>query len=96
MNEIKQIIKHDLKAISKTIRDYCTDNFINSYAEQLVSINYEDDQESFLFVVNKLIEWYSTEITKIKQNEFVYGKQSHIKSYETLQQIKSNLDIRKK
>jgi len=89
---LEQIIQVELLALSKTIREYTTDNYIRSYAEQIESINYPEDKEKFQILVRKLLEWYNTEIKVIKSDEYIYGKNSHFKSYELLLQLNRKLE----
>lgn len=89
---LEQIIQVELIALSKTIREYTTDNYIQSYAEQISRINYPEDKEKFYILVMKLLHWYNSEIKVIKSDKYIYEKKSHIKSYELLLQLKQKLE----
>jgi hypothetical protein len=91
MKKINQILKFQVKAISKTICDYTTDNFIRSYAEQLVTLQFPQDKEGIQFLVTKLVDWYDKELNRINESTYIYAKQSHQKSFELLGYLKNSL-----
>jgi len=82
----------EIEGVAKTIIQYTNDLFIRSYATKIQSISVEEDNEIFFALVSKLVEWYQEEIEKIKLNEFVVNKESHIKSYYLLNRWKSKFD----
>ena len=71
-------------AMSRTIRDYTTDNFISSYAEQLNACNYPDDKTIILILMDKLHEWYESGIDRIKKGEYIHSKESHYRTFELI------------
>ena len=85
---IENIVNVEFPALSRTIRDYTTDNYISSYAEQIASIQYPTEETKLLILIDKLIEWYSSEIKVIQKGEYIHSKESHKKSYELLLEVR--------
>lgn len=85
---LEQIIQVELRALSRTIREYTTNNFISSYAEQMSDIDYPRDKEKLIVLTDRLLEWYSKEIKVIKNGEYIRSKESHEKSYLLLKEMK--------
>lgn len=95
MGKTADIMKYEIEGISKTICDYSTNNFILSYANQLKALVYPQDIEGITYLVNKLSYWYETEIEIISNNDYVFGKDAHYKSFEKLKQLKITIDALK-
>ena len=85
---IENIVQVEFPALSKTIRDYTTDYFISSYAEQIALIQYPNEKDKLIILIDKLLEWYSNEIKVIQKGEYIHSKESHKKSYELLLEVK--------
>ena len=77
-------------AMSRTIKDYTTDNFISSYADQLKKCKYPEDKTILLILLNKLSGWYKKEIEVIMKGEYIHSKESHRKTYELLDFYREN------
>jgi hypothetical protein len=88
---IEHIVKVEFPALSRTIRDYTTDYYISSYAEQICSVKYPSDEEILLILINKLISWYESEMKRIQEGEYIHSKESHKKSYELLLEVRELL-----
>lgn len=71
-------------AMSKTIQDYSCDYYITNYAEQLVQYKYPEDSVLIGIILNKLKQWYSGEIDRIKKGEYVHSKESHYKTFDLI------------
>ncbi|MCK4551906.1 MAG: hypothetical protein KAU02_03240 [Tenericutes bacterium] len=95
LDRIRQIIAFELDGISKTIKQYSTDDFIVSYTNQLQGKKYPQDDKSIIFLTKKIIKWYETTIDQIKEDKFIYNKTSHIKSYNLLQELNSLISHKK-
>lgn len=89
---IEQIMMVEIQGLSKTIKEYSNDNYIISYADQLLTIKYPDDKMKFSLLVNRIYDWYKEEIAKIKSSEYVLAKASHIKSYQIITELRELLD----
>lgn len=88
---IENIMAIEVEALSKTISRYTNNTYIRSYAEQLTSIDYPKDSDKLKLLSDRLIEWYDSEITRIRESEYVVDKESHLKSYELLLNIQEML-----
>lgn len=88
---IENIVQVELPALSRTIREYTTDNYISSYAEQISSIKYPEEKEKLVILIEKLLEWYQNEIDIIKKGEYIHSKSSHEKSFLLLEEMKELL-----
>lgn len=88
---LEQIIQIELVPTSRTIKEYTTDNFIRSYAEQIEAIEYPREKVKLLLLTNKLIEWYKDEIPKIEKDKYIYNKESHVKSFIILKELNNYL-----
>ena len=89
---IENIVQVELPALSRTIREYTTDNYISSYAEQISSIIYPQEREKLAILISKLLEWYQNEIDVIKKGEYIHSKSSHEKSFLLLKEMKELLE----
>jgi len=74
----------EIQGIVKTISSYTNDPFIISYSEQLATFVIEEDENTVLLLVKKLIAWYEKNINDITNDRFVNNKQYHEYSYQTL------------
>jgi hypothetical protein len=88
---IEQIVAVDIPALSRTVMEYATDNFISSYAEQLQTIKYPQESSKMIVLVDRLVEWYSKEIEVIKKSEYIHSKEAHERSFELLLYLKNEL-----
>jgi hypothetical protein len=84
---IDEIITFDLPAISKTIREYTTDNFIQSYASQLLEVRYPQEQQRLYILVTRLLAWYDGVYDRIKNDPYVHSRDAHFKSHELLKKL---------
>jgi len=89
--DIKELIQIEIPALSKTICEYSTDNYITSYAKQLMEIEYPREQDRLGLLVERLLKWYATEIGNIDKDQYIYNKDAHRKSYELLLDIKKQI-----
>ena len=89
---IIDILDLEGEAISKTICEYTTNNFIRSYATKLSKIKYPEEKEKLTYIIGELTNWYKKEIDNIKNDKYVHNRESHIKSYGLLEEIKKDLD----
>lgn len=87
MNPIDEIIQFDLPAIAKTIKEYSTDNFIQSYADQLLQIRYPSETQRMYVLVGRLLAWYDEVIDAIRKDPYVHAKEAHAKSHRLLKKL---------
>jgi hypothetical protein len=81
---INEILMVELEGLSSTIQQYSNDNYIISYAKQLMNIKYPEESLKLTLLVKRIYAWYSNEIDKIKTGEFVISKEAHIHSFEVI------------
>lgn len=79
------------KPISESILEYATDNFTKNNAHKLIELNENNNKNELLTVIKELIEWYKNNIDVIKNDRFVSKKEDHMRSYDMLQCIKTQL-----
>jgi len=91
---VNEIVQLELKALSKTICEYSTDNFIVSYAEQIKDVEYPEDLDTMTILIDRLIVWYEEEMQRIINDDYIHSKQSHIKSYNLLKELKKLIQTR--
>jgi hypothetical protein len=87
MNPIDEIIQFDLPAIVKTIKEYSTDNFIQSYADQLLQIRYPSETQRMYVLVGRLLAWYDEAIEDIRKDKYLHAKEAHMKSHVLLKKL---------
>lgn len=81
---IETSFRIEKQAMSKTIKDYSTDYYIMNYADKLLEFKYPEEAEYLKTVLDKLANWYSEEINRIKNGEYIHSKESHYKTYELI------------
>lgn len=91
---IEEIITIEFEGLSQTIMQYSNDNFIKSYAKKLLNIEFPKDEEILIKLVDNLFNWYTSKIEEIKSSDFVVSKESHIKSYKILFDLKNLLGVK--
>jgi hypothetical protein len=79
------------KPISESILEYATDNFTKNNAHKLLELSEDKNRNELLTVIKELIEWYRSNIDVIKRDRFVFKKEDHMRSYDMLQCIKTQL-----
>lgn len=85
--DVQEILSIEAEAIRKTVTEYSTDNFITSYANQLIKLDYPKDAEKLKLITSRLIEWYNEEMPVINDTVYIHGKNAHQKSFDLLKQI---------
>ena len=88
---IEEIFNVEIKGLVKTINDYTTDNYINSYANDLLKVQYPADKRTIKLLVSRLLEWYNLTITEIRNNKYIYNKVAHEKTIKLLSIIADNI-----
>ena len=79
------------KPISESILEYATDNFTKNNAHKLLELSEDKNRNELLTVIKELIDWYKSNIDIIKKDRFVFKKEDHMRSYDMLQCIKTQL-----
>lgn len=77
--------------ISQSVLEYATDNFTKNNAKKLVELNENKNKNELIIVIKELIDWYEKKLDTIKQDRFVVQKEDHIRSYNLLQVIETQL-----
>lgn len=93
-----QILKIRLSQIMECINDYTSEASIRILLEEGTKALRDDNIEVLKYVINELILWYSQNIIKIKNNEFVTNYDVHYRNTSLLPQLlelieKENFDI---
>ena len=88
---IEEIFMIEIEGLSKTIRDYTTDNYIVSYAQKLEQLSYPEDRQRIILIINRLKEWYEEYLPEIRSNKYIHNLRSHEKSYEILSNLENQL-----
>lgn len=89
---IEEIITIEFEGLSQTIMQYSNDNFIKSYAKKLLNIEFPKDKEILIKLVDNLFNWYTSKIEEIKSSDYVISKETHLKSYSILKNLKEQLN----
>lgn len=90
--EINNIFTIEVEGMCKTIIHYTNDEYVKSYAHQLMGLKFPKDTGKIKLLVDRLYDWYSLEIDRIKESEYILNKHSHIKSYQLIEDAKIQLD----
>lgn len=77
--------------ISQSVLEYATDNFTKNNAKKLVELNENKNKNELIIVIKELIDWYEKNLDTIKQDRFVVQKEDHIRGYNLLQVIETQL-----
>ena len=85
--EVKDLLCLEHEGLAETIFDYTTEKYIRSYVKKLGSLNYPKDRDLMIIVVNRLLEWYSTNLDEIKDSKYLVNKQDHEKSAHILEEL---------
>ena len=91
MNIEKEMII-EVEGLSQTILQHTNSNYIKSYAKMLLNLDYASDLETIKLLIEKLLNWYEGEITKIEMSEFIMNKDNHLKSYELLKKWNNQIN----
>jgi len=88
---IAEIVQVEVEGLSQTICEYTSDNYISSYAKQLLLLKYPDDKKKMSLLVDRLIAWYVGEINTINKDPYIRSKEAHNKSYQLLLKMQDEL-----
>lgn len=86
---IEEIMMFELEGLKKTICDYTTDNYIVSYTNQLSKLKYPEDSKKLHILSQKILSWYKEAIVEIDNNQYVFNKNNHKKSYQIMCELKN-------
>lgn len=89
--ELRELFLIEIDGITKTIKDYTTDNFVISYADKLQQLNYPKDNEQIGLICTRLKDWYDKNYKEITTNQFIHNLEAHMKSYDLIKQIVNNI-----
>lgn len=89
--ELSDIFLIEIKGLTKTICNYTTDDYITSYAEQLLYLKYPEDLRQIKLIIERLDKWYQDNITLIRDNKYIHNLQAHEKSLEIIDALKIGL-----
>lgn len=93
MLNAQDLFSLEIEGLSKTIREYSTENFINSYSEQIINLELPKDKEKIVFILDNFLDWYEKHINEIQSSHFITNKHEHTKSLQILRELKNLLDI---
>lgn len=89
---IQELFSLEIEGITKTISEYSTNHFINSYTKQVMQLSLPNDKEKIRVIVSRLIDWYTLNIDNIKRSNFIVNKEDHELSLKLLKDIRNRLD----
>ena len=90
MNPIKQLrIEYD--GIVGLIDGYTSDSVVMNSFTQLKLALENEDYEAICYTLDVLIDWYLRNLSEIRSNRYVINFSQHVRNYEMLQNIRSNL-----
>ncbi len=81
----------ELNGIIGTIHTYTRNPFMMGYTLELKKAVENNDFEAIKIVLDRVIEWYNSEIENIKNDEYVINKGMHEKAYGILQKYRQAL-----
>ena len=84
---IHEIIDIEIAGIVNTINDYTREHFIRNYTSKLLQCSYPSDKDTILRLGYRLIEWYSSHIDKIEEDQYLHNKHEHHKSIKILNEL---------
>lgn len=89
--EINNILTIEIEGLCKTIIHYTNDEFVRSYAEQLLELEFPKDTDRIKLLIDRLFDWYEDEIDRIVKSEYIHNKKTHLKSYNLITEAKELL-----
>jgi len=89
---INEIINIELDGISRTIREYSTDQFVISYAEKLGISEFRNNPIFLRPLIERIKQWYENQIEEIKKSQYVQHKDLHQKSYDIILELSQLLN----
>ena len=90
MNPIKQLrIEYD--GIFGIINDYTSDPVVMNSFTQLKPALENEEFETICYTLDVLIDWYHRNLSEIRSNRYVIHFSQHVRNYELLKNIRSNL-----
>ncbi len=84
---IDEILLLQVEGLTNTIKDYTRDNYIISYSNRLSKLSYPEDKKLINRITLELLDWYSTSIKDIEENQFIGNVDIHHKSIKILKEI---------
>lgn len=79
-----QFIDIELHGIVNTITNYTSNPYIVGYTQLLSKYINQNDNKMLKIIINKLIEWYDSEIIIIQRSEYLSNKEEHKKTNDLL------------
>jgi len=74
----------ELDGIIGTIHTYTRNPFMMGYTKELRRAMNDNDRDTMIIVLDKIITWYKEEIEAIKNDTYVFNKSMHEKAFELL------------
>jgi hypothetical protein len=81
----------ELGGIIGTIQTYTRNPFMTGYTKALKKAVRENDLETTIIALDKVIDWYDNEIEKINNDEYVFNKEMHVKAYTILHEFRHSI-----
>ncbi|WP_207528999.1 toll/interleukin-1 receptor domain-containing protein [Pontibacillus sp. ALD_SL1] len=79
MDTLKSL-KFDAQTYKKLVKDYIDDPYINKTFDNLITCLESKDYEGTMFFLEKILNWYTSNLQKIENNEFVNNYDSHFEA----------------
>lgn len=87
----KQEFVIELSGIIGTIETYTRNPFMSGYTRALKKAVRENDLETTIIALDKVIDWYDNVIEKINSDEYVFNKEMHAKAYTILHEFRHSI-----
>ena len=88
---VKKEFMIELNGIIGTIHTYTRNPFMMGYTHELKKAVECNDFDTIRIVLDRVIDWYTKEIDKIKSDEYVLNKSMHEKAYGILREYRQAL-----
>lgn len=86
--DVKMLYEIEKNGVIATIKEYSTENFINSYCNKLKVLDYPKDKEMIKTLITKLLSWYDEgSIDEALQCDYEHSRRRHIYSYKILRAL---------
>jgi hypothetical protein len=89
--DLKQFRLIEVYGLSETINEYTINHYIKNYTRLMVEFSKNENLDCLLVVVERLIDWYESEIDVMRQNVHLYNFKEHEKSFDLLKEVQKIL-----
>lgn len=85
------MISAEIPAVVKALKNTVSDDYLISYAEQLMNCQYPEDRETMIYLIERVIEHYNAFNSTADRNNIFYNGKLVEKNKEQLFKIRSVL-----